>query len=157
MGKNFTVCYASLIFDQKTLAPGVEKYGNTLFGLSPPITTETATNLCIDGYNNMLKNLLKEFSDSQRNWVKNGEVLDKTIAVPIAVYYLSQSSDAAHVGKRVFEVLHYTTTCSNCLKAAKDTKHPPHCDSFCKDCLVNKTVCAEHSDLFTNWQCDLRP
>ena len=87
---------------------------------------------------------LKEFNDNQRNWIKNGEVfmlqlLDKTIGVPIAVYYLSQSSDAADVEKRVFPVLHYTTSCSNCLKAAKDTKHQPYCDTFCKDCFVNKT------------------
>ena len=161
-GENSTVCYVSLIFDQKTLAPGAEKYGNTLFGVAPPITSEIATNLCCNGYSNMLKSLLKEFNDNQRTWIKNGEVfmlqlLDKTIAVPVAVYYISTSSSAEDVEQRVFEVLDYVTACSNCLEAAKDKRKPLRCDSFCKECFINKAVCAEHKDLFMEWQCDIRP
>ena len=131
--ENSTVCYVSLIFDQKTLAPGAEKYGNTLFGVVPPISSEIRTNLCCSGYSKMLKILLKEFNDNQRTWIKNGEVfmlqlLDKTIAVPVAVYYISTSSSAEDVEQLVFEVLDYVTACINCLEAAEDKIQPPHCD-----------------------------
>ena len=54
-------------------------------------------------------------------------------------------------------MLDYVTACSNCLEAAKDKRKPLCCDSFCKDCFVNKAVCAERKDLFTEWQCDIRP
>ena len=37
MGKNSTVCYASLIFDQKTLAQGVEKYGTHFLACHHPL------------------------------------------------------------------------------------------------------------------------
>ena len=81
----------------------------------------------------MLKSLLKEFNDNQRTWIKNGEVfmlqlLDKTIAVPVAVYYISTSSSAEDVEQHIFEVLDYVTAYSNCLEAAKDKRQPLHCD-----------------------------
>ena len=77
----------------------------------------------------MLESIFKEFNDNQRTWTKNGEVfllqlLDKVIAVQVAVYYISTSRAAEDVEQLIFEVLDYVTTCSNCLEAGKDKKQP---------------------------------
>ena len=47
-------------------------------------------------YSQMLKDLIKDFKENNRAWVKNGEVfliqlLDCFVAVPSAVYYLSEA------------------------------------------------------------------
>ena len=66
------------------------------------------------------------------------------------------STSAEDVEQHVFDVLDYVTACINCLEVAKDKRQPLRCDSFCKDCFINKAVSAAHKDLFTEWQCDIR-
>ena len=119
-----------MIFDQKAIAPGTERYSGSLYGTIPKISDQSALELCQDGYEKMLKHA----------WVKQAEVfmlqlLDKMVAIPIAVYYLTKSCGFQEVQERFNEVYRYAT----------------------RDCFKSKKVCFKHQHVYKIWNCDVRP
>ena len=104
----------------------------------------------------------KIFAEGHLNWVKQGEafmlqLLDKCIAVPVAVYYLTKASSHLDVQGRVLEVLKYASVCSNCLQIAKTSGFSPGCDSFSVECFQGKAICDNYQDVFKEWISERRP
>ena len=96
--ENSCVTFVSLIFDQKAISPGVQQFGSTLYGVEPNISSLDAKDFCKNGCKEMLKKLISDLKEGHFNWVKQGEVfmlqlLDKNIAVPVAIYYLTKASN----------------------------------------------------------------
>ena len=92
---NITV-YTTVSFDQKAISPGICEYQKVGFGVFPSISHQNAISRMENGYPLMLKDVIKDFKEKNRAWVKNGEVFfiqitDCFVAVPIAVYYLSEA------------------------------------------------------------------
>ena len=50
-----SVIYCLAMFDQKAISPGAERYSGSLYGFSPSTNGQTASDLCSDGYQKMLK------------------------------------------------------------------------------------------------------
>ena len=111
---NITV-YITVSFYQKAKSPGICEYQKVGFGVLPPIGHQDAISLLENGYSQMAKDLIQDFKEKNRAWVKNGEVffiqlLDCFVAVPIAVYYLSEAGKW-NVLSRLKEVLLYISAC----------------------------------------------
>ena len=159
---NNLVVFGTLIFDQKAVSPGLCKYQNLGLGVLPVVTPIEAVDLLENGYSKMLQKLIADFKNSERSWVKNGEVfffqlLDYFVAIPIAVFYLSKSGQWNDVLSRLKTVLKYLSSCNECLSAAKATGRPPNCRFFCKECFKLESVCRNHNGIYEDWNCDNRP
>ena len=85
------------------------------------------------------------------------QLLNKMVAVPIAVYYLLQSSSHEDIAKRFKEVLIYDSSCSCCLQEVMQSQRTPQCNYFCRDCFTCQTVCERHKGMYSDWNCDRRP
>ena len=87
----------------------------------------------------MLKDLIKDFEEKNRTWVKNGEVsfiqlLDCFVVAPIAVYYLSEAGKWNDVLSRLKEVLLYIyLLLENALNRLKKTTVCPSVIIFLKN------------------------
>ena len=75
VSKNSVVVFASVIFDQKAVSPGGCVYSGGLYRILPPISGRDANILLQNGYRNMLQNLINEFKEGTRHWVKQGRFL----------------------------------------------------------------------------------
>ena len=131
-----------LFLIKKAVSPGGCVYSGGLYGILPPISGRDANILLQNGYRNMLQNLINEFKEGTRHWVKQGEVfmlqlLDQLIAIPIAIYLLEKSGTHIDIDLRLKEVLLYVTSCGTCLHQCKATGQPPVCKNFCLDCFSN--------------------
>ena len=85
------------------------------------------------------------------------QLLDYFVAVPVAVFHLSQSSQWDDVLLRLKTVLIYLSSCNECLCLAKTTGRPPNCKFFYKDCFTLESVCPRHTQIFEYWNSDCRP
>ena len=135
-----SVIYCLVIFDQKAISPGAERYNGSLYGVFPSINGQMASDLCSNGYQKTLNDLIKHFKESRYGWIKQGEVfmiqlLDKMVAIPVAIYYLLQSSSHEDIAKRFKEVLIYASSCSCCIQEAMQSQRTPQCNYFCRDCF----------------------
>ena len=45
----------------------------------------------------------------------------------------------------------------NFFRASKVSNLPPSGNIFCRDCFRNKSVCDNHTDVYNNLNCDVRP
>ena len=84
----------------------------------------------------------------KQKWLFILTLLDKVVAFPVALYHLEKSGDHNDIEARVFKVLLYVASCSECLRASKLSNLPPGCNRFCHDCFTNKSVCDNHTDLY---------
>ena len=113
------------------------------------------------GYKEMLQTMILDFAEKRRSWIKQAEVymlqfLDIVVAVPIAVFYLTQDGTSDDVRQRTALVLKYVSSCNNCLSMSKETGQPPECRWFCRLCMRYKRVCDNHAGMYTEWLYDLR-
>ena len=74
VSKGNIAVYTAVSFGQKAISPGICKYQKIGFGLLPPISHQNAISHLENGYSQMLKDLIKDFKEKNRAWVKNGEV-----------------------------------------------------------------------------------
>ena len=140
VSSNNVTIFGTVSFDQKAVSPGLCNYHNLGLGVNPIIKPEDAVKLLKNGYSKMLQKLINDFKKNERSWIKNGEVffvqlLDYFVAVPVAVFYLSQSGQWDDVLLRLKTVLMYLSSCNECLRLAKVTGRPPNCKFFCKNAL----------------------
>ena len=152
-----SVIYCLVIFDQKAISPGAERYSGSLYGVSPSINGQTASDLCSNGYQKMLSDRIKHFKE---NRIKQGEffmIQLLMVVVPIAVYHLLQSSSHEDIAERLKKVLIYASTCSCCLQEAMQSQRTPQCNYFCRDCFTCQTVCERHERIYSDWNCDRQP
>ena len=154
--------YCDIMFYSKAINPGTEVYQDTLDGTVPPIKAEEAKTLCENGYKEKLQTMILDFAEKRRSWIKQGEVymlqfLDIVVAIPIAVFYLTQDGTSDDVKQRTALVLKYVSSCNNCLSMSKETGQPPECRWFCHLCMRYKRVFDNHAGMYTEWLCDLRP
>ena len=84
------------------------------------------------------------------------QLLDHFVAIPIAIYYLSESGQWEDVLNRVKKVFLYLSSCNKCLDSAKRNKTFPQCHYFCKECFKENEVCQEHQGLYEDWNGDSR-
>ncbi|XP_066934637.1 uncharacterized protein [Clytia hemisphaerica] len=160
--KTSCTLYGCLILDQKGISPGADEYDGMIYGITPNLGPDDVSKLCENGYPEMLKNLIRMFTEKNLKWVKQVEVfmiqmLDICVAVPIASYGLDETGEAEVVTGRMDEVFQYANACDQCLKISISSKQPPFCESFCHDCFQKKMVCAKHEDLYDTWNPDNRP
>ena len=144
--------YCDIIFDSKAINLGTEVYQDTLYGTVPPIKAEEAKTSCENGYKEMLQTMILDFAEKRRSWIKQAEVymlqfLDIVVAVPIAVFYLTQDGTSDDVKQRTALVLKYVSSCNNCLSMSKETGQPPECRWFCHLCMRYKRVCDNHAGM----------
>ena len=90
-------------------------------GALPPISHRDAISLLEKRYSQLAKDLIKDFKEKNRAWVKNSEVfsiqlLDCFVAVPIAVYYLGEAGKWNDVLSRLKKVLLYIPVIHICLQ-----------------------------------------
>ena len=71
---NNLIVFGTLSFDQKAVSPGLCKYQNLGLGVLPVVTPTEAVDLLENGYSKVLQKLIVDFKNSERFWVKNGEV-----------------------------------------------------------------------------------
>ena len=93
VSENYVTMNVTVSFDQKAISPGICKYQNIGFGVTPPINEADALHLMDNGYSQMFEELIKDFKTKNRKWIKEGKVffvqlLDHFVAIPIAIYYL---------------------------------------------------------------------
>ena len=147
---------------QKAISPGICEYQKIGFGVLPSINHEEALVLLQNGYSLMLKDLVRDFKTKNRAWIKEGEVfflqlLDYFVAIPVAVYYLSEAGQWEDVLNRLKEVVLYVSACGECLRSTKNNNTYPQCKYFCKECftqqryvknmkafMMNGTLSADH-------------
>ena len=148
VSSNSVTIFGTVSFDQKAVSPGLCNYHNLGLGMNPIIKPEDAVKLLENGYSKMLQKLINDFKN-ERSWIKNGEVffvqLDYFVALPVAVFYLSQSGQWDDVLLRLKTVLMYLNSCNECLRLAKVTGRPPSCKFFCKECFKLESVCPRHT------------
>ena len=99
--------------------------------------------------------ILKTTSDNGKAFLV--QLLDYFVAVPVAVFYLSQFDQWDDVLLRLKTVLMYLFSCNKCLRLAKTTGRPPKCKFFCKECFKSESVRLRHTKIFEDWNCDCRP
>ena len=78
----------------------------------------------------MLKDLIRDLKTKNRAWIKEGEVfflqlLDYFVAIPAAVYYLSEAGQSEDVLNRLKEVVLYFSACGECLRSSKNNNTYP--------------------------------
>ena len=124
VSSNNVTIFGTVTFDQKAISPGLCNYQNLGLGVNLIIKPTEAVKLLENGYSKMLQKLIHDFERNERSWIKSGEVfsiqlLDYFVAVPVAVFYLSQSSQWDDVLPRLKTVLMYLSSCNECLRLAK--------------------------------------
>ena len=146
---NNLVVFGTLSFDQKAVSPSLCKYRNLGLGVLPVVTPIEAVDVLENGHSKMFQKRIADFKNSERFWVKNGEVfffqlLHYFVAIPIAAFYFSKSGQWDDVLSRLKTVLKYLSSCNECLSAAKATAtgRPPNCRFSVKN-VLNKNLFAE--------------
>ena len=82
----------------------------------------------------MLRDLIRDFKTKILicAWIKEGEVfflqlLDYFVAIPVAIYYLSEAGQWEDVLNRLKDVVLYASACGKCLRSAKNNNTYPQC------------------------------
>ena len=160
--ENSITVFANVSFDQKEISPGICEYQKIGFGVLPSINHEEALVLLQNGYSQMLKDLIRDFKTKTRAWIKEGEVfflqlLDYFVAIPVAVYYLSEAGQWEDVLNRLKEAVLCVSACGECLRFAKNNNTYPQWKYFCKECFTQQKVSEEYEGLYDEWTSDCRP
>ena len=138
VSSNNVTIFGTVSFDHKS--PGLCNYHNLGLGVNPIIKPEDAVKLLENGYSKMLQKLINDFKKNERSWIKNGEVfyvqlLDYFVAVPVAVFYLSQSGQWDDVLLWLKTVLMYLSFVMNASVWLKSQESHPIVNSSAKNAL----------------------